>query len=71
MAKYNKSGRYKDILSGEMVNCVGVAVPVNPNDVLCRSVSGLQGLLKHELVAQLEQPPYQFPKKFDLHKFFS
>lgn len=61
---HNRSGKYKDIVTGKMVGYVSLAVPVDPERVLS-AAEALPKLLQDLLIEQLEQPTYQLPKNFD------
>jgi len=62
---HNKYGKYKDILTKKMVSYVGIAIPIDPQLILKLSVEKQSQLLAESLLKQLENPSYQFPKKFD------
>ena len=61
----NRASRYKDLLTGNMVKFVGVAVPVDPALVLRTSPEALPKILQNLLVDELAAPAYALPKKFD------
>ena len=64
-AANNRAGRYKDILTGKMVSFVGIAVPVDPKEVLNSPREALPRRLEGLLLDELESPAYAMPKKFD------
>ena len=67
--KHNRSGKYKDVLSGKMVSYIGLAVPINPDQVIDEGPPLLRALLIQGLFTELEHPPYQFPRNFDRQRF--
>lgn len=68
---HNRSGKYKDIVTGKMVSYVGIAIPVDPERVLTSSKEALPKLLHGLLLEQLEAPAYQLPKKFDSQRLLA
>lgn len=64
-AANNRTGRYKDLLTGKMVSFVGIAVPVDPHEVLNSSRETLPQVLEGRLLDELESPAYAMPQKFD------
>jgi hypothetical protein len=61
----NRASRYKDLLTGEMVRFVGIAVPIAPETVLASSQDELSNRLEALLLEELESPAYAMPKNFD------
>jgi hypothetical protein len=61
----NRVGRYKDILTGNMVSFVGIAIPIDPKRVLNSPREGLPKLLQGLLLEELEAPAYALPRKFE------
>ena len=61
----NRAGRYKDLVTGKMVSFVGIAVPVDPREVLSSPREALPQLLEGLLLDELDSPAYAMPKKFD------
>lgn len=61
----NRASRYKDLVTGEMVKFVGIAVPIDPALVLRTPPEVLPKLLQDLLVDELATPAYALPKKFD------
>lgn len=61
----NRAGRYKDILTGQMVRFVGLAVPVEPSIVLRSSPGSLPAILQGLFLDALAAPAYALPQKFD------
>lgn len=68
---HNRSGKYKDIVTGKMVSYVGIAIPVDPERVLTSSKEALPKLLHGLLLEQLAAPAYQLPKKFDSQRLLA
>ena len=67
----NRASRYKDLLTGEMVRFVGIAVPVDPALVLESAREALPKLLEGLLLEELDDPAYALPKKFDGKRLFA
>ncbi len=61
----NRTSRYKDLLTSEMVRFVALAVPVDPAMVLSMSKESLLFLLQDLLLKELTTPAFALPKKFD------
>jgi len=61
----NRAGRYKDMLTGELVRFVGLAVAVDPAIVLSSSRGALPAILQGLLLDELAAPAYALPEKFD------
>jgi hypothetical protein len=68
--KYNQTGKFKDIESGKMVSYIGIAIPISPEIILSDEISNVPEFLIGALEANLENPTYELPKKFDQKKFF-
>ena len=60
----NRASRYKDLLTGQIVKFVGIAIPVDPETVLRSPRAELPRLLEGLLLAELEAPAYAIPKMF-------
>lgn len=67
----NRSGRYKDMLTGKSVRYLGIAIPIDPQVVLSSSRAALHKLAESKLLETLETPPYAMPKQFDQKLLFS
>lgn len=67
----NRASRYKDLLTGQMVKFVGIAIPVDPETVLGSPQAELPKLLEELLLAELESPAYAMPKKFDRQRLLA
>jgi hypothetical protein len=61
----NRSGRYKDTLTGEIVHFVGLAVPVDPAIVLHSSPGSLPAILQGLFLDALAARVHALPQKFD------
>lgn len=68
---HNRSGRYKDFITGEVVRHVTIAIPVSIEQVLSTSRDELRGVLEDLLMKELASPSYKFPKKFERERLFS
>jgi hypothetical protein len=67
----NRASRYKDLLTGQMVQFVGMAIPVDPDTVLGSPQAELPKLMEGLLLAELESPAYAMPKKFDRQRLLA
>ena len=67
----NRASRYKDLLTGQMVKFVGIAIPVDPETVLGSPPAELPKLLKVSLLDELGSPAYAMPKKFDRQRLLA
>lgn len=66
---HNRSGKYKDFVTGKMVSYVAIAIPVDINSVSGMSKDKLADVLWELLVKEVEHPSYALPKKFDIRGF--
>lgn len=67
----NRASRYKDLLTGNTVKFVGIAIPVDPETVLGSPQAELPHLLEGLLLDELESPAYAMPKKFDRQRLLT
>lgn len=61
----NRASRYKDLLTGQMVKFVGIAIPIDPETILGSPRAELPKLLEGLLLHELASPACAVPKKFD------
>lgn len=61
----NRASRYKDLLTGQMVKFVGIAIPIDPETILGSPRAELPKLLEGLLMHELASPAYAMPKKFE------
>lgn len=68
---HNRSGKYKDFITGEVIRHVTIAIPVSIEQVLSASRDELRGVLEDLLMKELASPSYKLPKKFERERLLS
>ena len=61
----NRCSRYKDLVTGEIVKFIGLAVPIDPALILRTPEEALPGILGSLLLDEVAIPAYALPRTFD------
>lgn len=61
----NCVSRYKDFVTGAFVRYISIAIPVDPGLVLQSSNDHLTDIFMEKLLAELADPAFAMPKKFN------